>query len=58
MTQELFATMMATLHESIARVEQSVGAHPDNRALARMLAHLWSAHDELALCRDTTRRQP
>ncbi len=50
MSQDVVTMMMTAIRESIARVQTSAGAQPD-RAMTRVLAHLWSAHDELELCR-------
>ncbi len=54
MSQDVVTMMMTAIRDSIARVQTSAGAEPD-RALTRVLAHLWSAHDELELCRRDAR---
>jgi hypothetical protein len=41
--------LMRALRVAIAHVEGSLADHPEDRALVRALAHLWSAHDELEL---------
>jgi hypothetical protein len=50
MSQDVVTMMMTLIRESIDQVQTSVGVAPD-RALTRALAHLWSAHDGLELCR-------
>jgi hypothetical protein len=50
MSQDVVTMMMKLIRESIEQMQTSVGVEPD-RALTRVLAHLWSAHDELDLCR-------
>ena len=49
MSYETTANLMRMLRDSIERVQSSKVSVDDNRALARALAHLWSAHDEIAL---------
>jgi hypothetical protein len=52
--------LMGSIRESIAEIEGSLVEHEHTRALARVLAHLWSAHDELELLspvEDARRRQ-
>ena len=49
MNEETLRRLMRCVMETIIRVQTaSVGA-PDARATNRVLAHLWSAHDELEL---------
>ncbi len=47
MSQEAIAQLLESVRESIARAVSMSGAHPDERLLKRVLAYLWSAHDEL-----------
>jgi hypothetical protein len=47
MGQEMVAKLLRVIRESIARVELSSVGVPDMPVLTRVLAHLWSAHDEL-----------
>lgn len=49
MGPDVVTQMMQAIRESITRVQASGGVEP-SRAIARALAHLWQAHDELALC--------
>ena len=42
------AVMLAAVGESIARVRSLAGDDPE-RPMRRVLAHLWSAYDELEL---------
>jgi hypothetical protein len=46
---------MQLVRDSIVQVESSVADHGESRALTRVLAHLWSAHDELELLSDRRR---
>ncbi len=48
MDDDAIAELMRMVQRSIAAVEESLAQLPDERALTRILAHLWSAHDELA----------
>lgn len=48
MSQQTIAQLLQTVRESIARAESSTTQPPD-RVLQRVLAHLWSAYDELEL---------
>jgi hypothetical protein len=50
MSQDTVTMMMMLIRESIDQLQTSASAAPD-RAVTRALAHLWSAHDELELCR-------
>jgi len=57
MSQDVVTMMMKVIRESIAQVQTSAGEAPD-RALTRVIAHLWSAHDELELCRRDGHARP
>jgi len=48
MNQETIAQLIGAVKESIARAEASKSP-PSDRAMQRVLAHLWSALDELDL---------
>jgi hypothetical protein len=50
MSQDVIKQMLAGIRESIDELQASAGAEP-SRAVKRVLAHLWSAHDELELSR-------
>lgn len=49
MSQDVIKTMLKLIREAIAHVQTSADNEPD-RALTRVMAHLWSAHDEVELC--------
>jgi hypothetical protein len=49
MSHETIAQLLKSIRESIARTESSSRQHQDERVVKRVLAHLWSAHDELEL---------
>jgi hypothetical protein len=46
MSQESVAQLLEAVRESITRTESTPGL-ADHRALRRVLAYLWLAHDEL-----------
>lgn len=56
MSQDVVTRMMKAIRDSIAQVQTSAGDAQD-RAITRALAHLWSAYDELELCRRDARPQ-
>jgi hypothetical protein len=47
--QEPVRVMIGSIRETIAEVEAKVAELGAARAVTRVLAHLWSAHDELEL---------
>jgi hypothetical protein len=49
MSQESIAQLLKSVRESIQRAESSSGPHRDERIVKLVLAHLWSAYDELEL---------
>jgi hypothetical protein len=53
---EHVGNLMQAVRDSIVRAESSVADHGESRALTRVLAYLWSAHDELELL--SRHRQP
>jgi hypothetical protein len=54
MSQETIAQLIRAVKESIARAEASK-SEPSDRVMHRVLAHLWSALDELDLLSTTSR---
>lgn len=48
MSDDVLAKLMRAVRESIERVRASAPDQQD-RGVTRVLAHLWSAHDELEL---------
>ncbi len=51
MSHQVTATLMRTVRQSIEQIKASAAFEPDDRALTRILAHLWSAYDELDVAR-------
>ena len=49
MDEDLLRRLMRSVMESIVHVQGSAVSAPEARAIDRVLAHLWSAHDELEL---------
>lgn len=49
MSHETTAILMRAVRESIERVQSTTTLVPEDRALVRALAHLWSAYDEIEL---------
>ena len=49
MNEEVLRRLMRSVMETIIRVQGSSVAAAHARATDRVLAHLWSAHDELEL---------
>ena len=49
MDEDLLRRLMRSVMESIVHVQGSAVSAAEARAIDRVLAHLWSAHDELEL---------
>jgi hypothetical protein len=49
MGEQRWAELMRAIRNAITQCEDSEGEEMEQRVLVRVLAHLWSAHDELEL---------